>query len=196
MRIKICGITRPEDARCAEEAGADAIGVVVCSGDVSKRNVPLEQAKKIFQSVGPFTTTVAVSHTISDDELWKMIALNPDAIQISHPFTFDNDPGVKIIRVVGRGEPLPVDCDAIIVDDSHGTGKDFDRSYARDTVRTSGIPVILAGGLTPENVGAAIREARPYAVDVASGVELSPGIKDHKKIKAFIAACRTQEQIP
>lgn len=196
MRIKICGITQPEDARFAEEAGADAIGVVVCSGDVSRRNVPLEQAKKIFRAVGPFTTTVVVSHTTSEDELRKMIALSPDAIQISHPFTFDKDPGVKLIRVVGRGEPLPEDCDAIIVDDSHGTGRTFDHSYARDAVRTSGIPVILAGGLTPENVGVAIREVRPFAVDVASGVEISPGIKDHKKIKAFIAACRTEEQIP
>ncbi len=196
MRIKICGITRPEDARFAEEAGADAIGVVVCSGDVSKRNVPLEQAKKIFKAVGPFTTTVAVSHTTSEDELQKMIALNPDAIQISHPFTFDKDPGMKIIRVIGRGEPLPVDCDAIIVDDSHGTGRTFDHTYAKDAVRTAGIPVILAGGLTPENVGEAIRKVRPYAVDVASGVEVSPGIKDHKKIEAFIAACQMQEQIP
>ncbi|PKG32333.1 phosphoribosylanthranilate isomerase [Methanoregula sp.] len=196
MRIKICGIPRPEDARFAEDAGADAIGVVVCSGDVSRRNVPLEQAERIFKAVGPFITTVAVSHTTSGDELRKMIALRPDAIQISHPFTFDKDPGVKLIRVVGRGEPLTYDCDAIIVDDSHGTGRTFDHSYARDAVRTSGIPVILAGGLTPENVRDAIREVRPYAVDVASGVEVSPGIKDHKKIKAFIAACRTQEQIP
>jgi len=195
MRIKICGITRPEDARFAEEAGADAIGVVVCSGNVSRRNVPLEQAKRIFGAVGPFTTTVAVSHTTSEAELRKMIALYPDAIQISHPFTFDRDPGVKLIRVVGRGEPLPDDCDAIIVDDSHGTGRTFDRSYARDAIRTSKIPVILAGGLTPENVGAAIREVSPYAVDVASGVEVSPGIKDHTKVEAFIAACHKQEKI-
>ena len=190
MRIKICGITQPEDAHFAEEAGADAIGVVVCSGDVSRRNVPLEQAKKIFDAVGPFTTKVAVSHTTSEDELRKMIALRTDAIQISHPFRFDKDMGVKLIRVVGRGEPLPADCNALIVDDSHGTGRTFDRSYARDAVRASKIPVILAGGLTPENVGAAIHEVRPYAVDVASGVEISPGIKDHTKIEAFIAACR------
>jgi phosphoribosylanthranilate isomerase len=196
MRIKICGITRPEDARFAEEAGADAIGVVVCSGDVSKRNVSLEQAKTIFDAVGPFTTTVVVSHTSSEDELQRMIALHPDAIQVSHPFRFPDDPGVKIIRVVGRGDPLPVDCDAIIVDDSHGTGRTFDRSYAREAAKTSDIPVILAGGLTPENVGGAIHEVRPYAVDVASGVEIFSGIKDHTKIKAFIAACRWQEQIP
>ena len=93
MRVKICGITRPEDAEFAEEDGAHAIGVVVFSGGVSRRVVPVEQAREIFDSVGPFTTTVAVSHTNSLQDLEQMIALNPDAIQISHPFTFENDPG-------------------------------------------------------------------------------------------------------
>ncbi len=100
-----------------------------------------------------------------------MIALHPHAIQISHPFRFDEDTGVAVIRVIGRGDPLPEDCDAIIVDDSHGKGRDFDPSYARDAVKRSTVPVILAGGLTPENVSEAIRRVRPYAVDVASGVE-------------------------
>jgi phosphoribosylanthranilate isomerase len=120
-----------------------------------------------------------------------MIALHPHAIQISHPFTFEEDPGVRVIRVIGRGDPLPGDCNAVIVDDSHGKGRDFDPSYARDTVKRSTVPVILAGGLTPDNVGEAIRRVRPYAVDVASGVELSPGIKNPEKVKAFIAACRS-----
>jgi phosphoribosylanthranilate isomerase len=191
MRIKCCGITRPEDARFAEREGASAIGVVVFSGGASRRNVPPERAEEIFRAVGPFTTTVAVSHTTSEEDLHRMIALHPRAIQITHPFVFDEDPGVAVIRVVGRGDPLPVDCAAVIVDDSHGQGRAFDRSYARDAVRRSKIPVILAGGLDPGNVVSAIREVRPYAVDVASGIEVSPGIKDHEKIRAFIAACRS-----
>jgi phosphoribosylanthranilate isomerase len=190
MRIKICGITRPEDAIFAEQQGADAIGVVVFSGGVSRRVVGEEEAREIFKAVGPFTTTVAVSHTKSEAELRRMIALHPYAIQISHPFRFAEDPGVRVIRVIGRGDPLPGDCDAVIVDDSHGKGRDFDPSYARDTVKRSTVPVILAGGLTPDNVGEAIRRVRPYAVDVASGVELSPGLKNPEKVKAFIAACR------
>ena len=95
MRIKICGITRPEDARFAEHAGADAIGVVVFSGGVSRRVVPVERAREIFDSVGPFTTTVAVSHTKSRKDLEQMLALHPDAIQISHPFVF------RMIRASG-----------------------------------------------------------------------------------------------
>ena len=190
MRIKICGITRPEDARFAEEAGADAIGVVVFSEGVSRRVVPVERAREIFDSVGPFTTTVAVSHTKSKEVLGQMLALQPDAIQISHPFVFRDDPGVRVIRVIGLGDPLPEDCDAIIIDDSHGKGRQYDPSYARTAVQQSRVPVILAGGLTPEDVSMAIREVRPYAVDVASGVEVSPGIKDHGKIRAFIAASR------
>ena len=191
MHIKICGITRPEDARFAEIAGASAIGVVVFSGGVSKRVVDEEKAREIFRSIGPFTTKVAVSHTKSDDELQRIIALRPHAIQISHPFRFDEDPGVAVIRVIGRGDPLPEDCDAIIVDDSHGKGREYDLSYACDAVRRSKLPVILAGGLNPANVGEAIRNVHPYAVDVASGVEQSPGVKDTEKVKAFIAACRT-----
>ena len=190
MRIKICGITREMDARYAEQLGADAIGVVVFSE--SRRSVPAERARQIFEAAGPFTTTVAVSHTRSVEELARMIALHPTAIQISHPFVFRDDPGVRVIRVIGRGDPLPEDGDAIIVDDSHGTGKNYDPSYAREIVERSAIPVILAGGLTPENVGEAIRQARPYAVDVATGVEASPGIKDYEKMQAFIAACRRE----
>jgi phosphoribosylanthranilate isomerase len=191
MRVKICGITSPDDARFAEQAGADAIGVVVFSGGVSQRVVGERKAREIFDAVGPFVTTVAVSHTESEEELWRIIALRPRAIQISHPFRFDRDPGVAVIRVIGRGNPLPEDCDAVIVDDSHGKGRAFDVSYACETIRRSAVPVILAGGLTPANVGEAIRRVRPYAVDVASGVEVSPGIKDKEKVRAFIAACRS-----
>jgi phosphoribosylanthranilate isomerase len=190
MRVKICGITRPEDAQFAEEAGADAIGVVVFSSGVSRRAVSPEIAHEIFDAVGPFTTTVAVSHTNSYDDLERMITLNPDAIQISHPFKFRDEPPIRVIRVIGRGDPLPEDCDGIIIDDSHGKGRQFDPSYARNAVLQSRVPVILAGGLTPENVAEAILRIHPYAVDVASGVEDAPGIKNKEKVKAFIAACR------
>lgn len=188
MRVKICGITRPEDARFAEQMGADAIGVVLFSD--SRRCVSLERAAEIFASVGPFTTTVAVTHTTSRADLNRIFDLNPSAVQIFHPFVFEQKPAARIIRAVARGAPLPADCDAVIVDDSHGGGRPCDLGYARDLVKRSEKPVILAGGLTPENVTAAIREVQPYAADVATGVETSPGIKDPKKVRAFITACR------
>ena len=190
MRIKICGITKPEDARFAEKAGTDAIGVVVFSPQ-SARSVTPQQARKIFDAVGPFTTRVAVSHTNSHDDLEQILALHPDAIQLTHRFEFLKKPGPKLIRVIGRNDPLPTDCDAIIVDESHGSGRDFDRSQARDVVQRAKVPVILAGGLTPENVADAIRQVHPYAVDVASSIEKAPGSKDHSKIAAFIAAARS-----
>ena len=190
MRIKCCGITKPQDARFAESCGADAIGVVVFSPP-SARSVTPERAREIFDATGPFTTTVAVTHTASHENLEQILALRPDALQISYPFTFREKPCPKVIRVIGRNDPLPEDCDAIIVDESHGSGKAFDLSHARDIVLSSLVPVILAGGLTPENVADAIRQVHPYAVDVASGIESAPGSKDHSKIAAFIAAARS-----
>ncbi len=189
MRIKCCGITRPDDARYAEACGADAIGVVMFSPS-SKRSVSPERAQEIFDAVGPFATTVAVSHTRSPEDLEQILALHPDAIQISHPFVFREKQVAKVIRVIGRNDPLPADCDAVIVDESHGSGKEYDLSHARYAVQRSALPVILAGGLTPENVAEAIRQVHPYAVDVASGIETAPGIKDHTKIAAFITAAR------
>jgi phosphoribosylanthranilate isomerase len=190
MRIKCCGMIRPGDARFAEACGADAIGVVVFSPS-SVRSVTPERALEIFDSVGPFTTKVAVSHTTSRADLEQILALRPDVLQISCPFTFREKPGPKVIRVIGRNDPLPSNCDAIIVDESHGCGRAFDLTCARQAVMSSRVPVILAGGLTPENVADAIRQVRPYAVDVASGIETAPGIKDHAKIAAFIRAARS-----
>ena len=189
MRVKICGITRPEDARFAGNEGADAIGVVVCSPG-SKREVTLNRAKEIFRSVGPFVTTVAVTHTRSEEDLWEIFTIQPDAVQIFHPFKRTSLTEVRIIQAIGKGEPLPEDCDAIIIDESHGSGTAFDLAGAKNAVQHAKVPVILAGGLTPENVEAAIRQVRPYAVDVATGVEVSPGIKDPAKVRAFIAASR------
>jgi phosphoribosylanthranilate isomerase len=170
----------------AEEAGADAIGVVVFSGGVSKRVVTVELAREIFDSVGPFTSTVAVSHTQSRAEITRMLELHPSAIQISHPFSFHKDLGCRLIRVIGRGEQLPEDCDAIIIDDSHGQGRHYDPAYAREVVVRSKIPVILAGGLNPDNVEVSIADVRPYAVDVATGVETRPGVKDPDLVCRFI----------
>jgi phosphoribosylanthranilate isomerase len=188
MRVKICGITRVQDAVHAMEAGTDAIGVILFSD--SPRCISPERAGEIFGSVGPFVTTVAVTHTKSRKDLNRILALRPGAIQISHPFAFPRRPPARILRVVGPGTTLPADADALVVDQSMGTGTPYDPGFARELVRSSPVPVILAGGLTPENVAGAVRSVQPYAVDVASGVEVRPGIKDHARVSEFIRAAR------
>jgi phosphoribosylanthranilate isomerase len=188
MRVKICGITRPEDARMAADAGAHAVGVVLCSD--SARCVTPERAREVFAAAGPLVVRVAVTHTARKADLQEILSAGPDAIQISHPFEFPPERRFRVFRVLRRGDPPREDCDAVVIDDSHGQGRPFDPSYARNLIARSRVPVILAGGLTPENVGSAIRAINPYAVDVSSGVETSPGVKDHRLIRAFLRACR------
>lgn len=187
--MKICGITTVEDARCAEEAGADAIGVVVRTP--SPRDVGLDTAAEILAAVGPFISTVCVTHTASEEDLEEILALRPSAIQISHDFDLPEDRSVRVIRMLKPGDPLRADCDAVAVDESRGSGRRYDPVYAGYVVERSPVPVILSGGLTPANVREAIDTVKPYAVDVCSGVEIRPGIKDRERIRAFVRACRT-----
>ncbi len=186
--VKICGITRPEDARAAVEAGADAVGVVMASD--SPRSCTVEEAREVFAGVPPGILRVVVSHTDSVEGLSECLAANPDALQLSQPIAVPPSAGVAVIRVVAPGDPVPVDCAMVIVDGSHGRGRPYDPTYAREVAASSPVPVLLAGGLSPENVGAAIREIRPFGVDVASGVEAAPGVKDHARLRAFVRAAK------
>ncbi|WP_298666340.1 phosphoribosylanthranilate isomerase [uncultured Methanofollis sp.] len=187
VRVKICGVTRVEDAVVAEEAGADAVGVVMYSD--SPRSICPDEAEKIFAALGPFTARVVVTHTTSPDDLDRVIALHPAAVQVSHLHDVPRAAGVQVIRVV-EGVPLPPHADAYIVDRSCGTGRPFDPAAVRAVMRESRVPVVLAGGLDPRNVRAAVEAFHPYAVDVCSGVERVPGVKDPALIRAFVAAAR------
>jgi phosphoribosylanthranilate isomerase len=184
--VKICGITSPEDAALAEAAGADAIGVVVFSDSI--RSVTPEVAWEIFSSVGPFVTRVCVSTTESSDDLETILDMNPDAVQLSIPL--EERLPVRTICMVDTPGPLPAHADAIVVDASRGTGRLFDADFAERVARESPVPVILAGGLTPENVAGAIRRIKPYGVDVATGVEIAPGKKDENLVRAFVQQAR------
>lgn len=186
--MKICGISRVEDALYAESCGAWAIGVILCSD--SPREVSFETASKIFSSLSPSTLSVAVTHTEEPGDLEQIFALRPGAIQLYHPLSILPRHQVRIFRVARRNEPLPMKCDGIVIDDSHGTGRGYNRSFACEVAGRSALPVILAGGLTPENVQGAINLIHPYAVDVCSGVEHSPGVKDWKKIHTFLTLCQ------
>lgn len=186
--VKICGVTRPEDARAAVEAGADAIGVVMASD--SPRCCTVEQARAVFAAVPPGVLRVVVSHTGSAEGLADCLAAGPDALQLSRPIAVPASAGVAVIRVVAPGDPVPAGCAMVIVDASHGRGEPYDPAYARGVVAASPVPVLLAGGLSPGSVESAIREVRPFGVDVASGVEASPGVKDPDKVRAFVRAAR------
>jgi phosphoribosylanthranilate isomerase len=193
VRVKICGITRVEDALAAERCGADAVGVVLFSD--SPRRVAPGTARRIFAALGPCIARVAVTHTASHADLQEIMDLHPTAVQISHPFDQAAiGAGVKVLRVVGRDTREFLPCDAYVLDDSRGSATPYDPECARALTARSCTRIILAGGLTPENVGEAIRMVRPYAVDVASGVEVAPGIKDPARIGAFLRACREAER--
>jgi phosphoribosylanthranilate isomerase len=186
--VKVCGITSVRDAVAAVAAGADAIGVVLYSD--SPRSVPPERAAAIFAAAGPFVTAVAVTASGDAGDLDRILTAKPDAVQVPADAEVPGYAGVKVIRMLEPGDPLRSDCDAVVVDGSRGRGRTFDPVYARRCVEQSFVPVILAGGLTPENVREAIGLVRPYAVDVSSGVESSPGVKDHRRVREFIGACR------
>ena len=186
--VKICGITRPEDAWAAVEAGADAVGVVMASD--SPRSCTVEEARAVFAVVPPGVLRVVVSHTDSADGLAACLAAGPGAVQLSQPLAVPPSAGVAVIRVVGPGDPVPGDCAMVIVDGSHGRGRPYDPAYAREVATSAAVPVLLAGGLSPENVGAAVREVRPFGVDVATGVETAPGVKDHARVRAFVRAAK------
>jgi phosphoribosylanthranilate isomerase len=186
MRIKICGVTSPEDAVSAEEAGADAVGVVLFSE--SPRSVGPEQAGEIFDALGPFTTGVCVTATDDAEELDEILALSPSVVQVGADVSLPST-RTRVLRMVSPGETPAEPCDAVVIDASRGKGLPFSREFARQVIATSSLPVILAGGLSPENAATAAALG-PYGLDVASGVECRPGVKDPRLVRAFIRACR------
>lgn len=201
MRIKICGITRVEDALVAAEAGADAIGLVFYPP--SPRAVSVDQARRIIAALPPFVTTVGLFVNAGRDELNRILDAVPlDLLQ----FHGDESPAecegygrryLKALRVQPGDDVLAgmarypgaagILLDTFVAGVPGGTGETFD--WTRVPAR-SGRPLVLAGGLTAENVRVAIAQARPYAVDVSGGVECSKGIKDAQKVRAFIAAAK------
>jgi phosphoribosylanthranilate isomerase len=205
VRVKICGITRKEDLDAAVAAGADAVGFVVGVAS-SPRNIALEKAEKLIRQVPPFVKSVLVTVPRGIDDFEMYEKLNPDAIQI-HGENLHTAASVRLkipntllIGAVNAKLANALDVvskpakifDAVLLD-SFANGRYGGTGIVHDWELSKRVkqaihpkPLILAGGLTPENVAEAVRTVEPYAVDVSSGVERQPGIKDHKKISNFI----------
>ena len=199
-RVKICGITRLEDAQQAVDLGAAALGFNFYPP--SPRYVEPAAARAIVNQLPPFVTAVGVFAneadagrviSIAHDAGVTTVQLHgpgfPDLHELLSAFTLVVAVPVREgfkVEELGNLKPSAYLLDAFDPDRPGGTGKTFDWNAAREAKRYG--PIILAGGLTPENVGRAVRVVRPFAVDVASGVESAPGIKDPAKLRAFFAA--------
>ncbi len=201
VRSKICGITRVEDALAAAEAGADAIGLVFYPK--SPRAVSVQQARTIIAALPPFVTTVGLFVNASRCELGEILDAVPlDMLQFhgdERPADCEgyHRPYIKALRVKSGDDVVAqigpyasasgILLDTFVAGVPGGTGLAFDWSLVP---RNQGRPIILAGGLTPENVRGAIEQTQPYAVDVSGGVEARHGVKDADKIRAFMRAVK------
>lgn len=199
-RIKICGLTREQDAQAAVAAGADALGFVFYP--LSPRYLDIETAAALVRKVPPFVTRVGLFVNPDPQVLADTLAAVPlDVIQYQgdEPPEFCEGfgrPYVKVARMrpgidlveFARSYPsargLLLDA---YVESYGGAGQMFDWSLVPKDLP---LPVVVAGGLTAANVGSAVRQLRPWGVDVSSGVEVAKGIKDAEKINAFVAAVR------
>jgi phosphoribosylanthranilate isomerase len=196
-RLKICGITNETDAIMVSELGADAIGFVFVE---SKRKINPEKAKKIIKILPPFITTVGIFMNMELDEVKKTTEYAfLDAVQlhgnespeycekvnrkvIKGILVTENDTKETLIEKM-QGYSVS----AFILDPGKGSGKTFNWDIAREIEK----PLIIAGGLTPENVKQVIRDLHPYGVDVSTGVEKDYGKKDREKVKRFIEEVRS-----
>jgi phosphoribosylanthranilate isomerase len=199
--VKICGITSPEDAVAAAQAGADALGFVFY--DKSSRHVSVEAAAAAIRVVPPHIVKVGVFVNPDEDLVLHAIAeCDLNLLQFHGEETPDfcvqfGLMSMKAFRVrdaqsLSALSTYPTDAwllDAYSPAQHGGTGERFDWDLAKEAGKL-GRPIFLAGGLTPDNVGAAVEQAQPYGVDVSSGVEAAPGRKDHAKVASFIRAAK------
>lgn len=199
-RVKICGITCLEDLDVVVSAGADAVGLIVDVPVETPREIPQAEAVELARAAPPFVTTVLVTMPDTPESTVELASqVQPDIVQIHGDVT----PGDlaylsakihgDVIKAVSPDDATQYDtiADALLVDSldatgAGGTGETHDWERTRALVDELSSPVIVAGGLTSENVGEAIEAVDPFAVDVASGVESEPGRKDPDAVARFV----------
>ncbi len=199
--IKICGITSRDDAQMAAEAGASAIGLMFY--DKSSRAVGVDQAAGIVAGLSPWVGRVGVFVNPPADLVWQAIHAAQLTVLQFHGEESPEFCGqfglmtMKAFRVKDESSlehlaDYPTDAwllDAYSAAAHGGTGEKFNWDLAI-AAKNRGRPIVLAGGLTPENIGAAIAQVQPFGVDVSSGVEMSPGRKDREKVRKFVAEAK------
>jgi phosphoribosylanthranilate isomerase len=200
MRVKICGITNVHDALAAADYGADAVGFVLYKS--SPRCIDLRSVKNIIAQLPPFVTTVGVFADADEKEILSTVedgGLDVIQLQGDEPADLCRRLGGRVIKAIrirdksSLNRMIPYKVRAFVLDTYRegqlgGTGETFDWSLAVEAKKFG--KIILAGGLTPENIGRAIEQVRPYGVDVSSGVEERIGKKDHSKLKRFIETAK------
>ncbi len=202
-KVKICGITRLDDALYAVEAGASAIGFILVRN--SPRYISPDKIRSIVREFPPFITPVGVFTDVTRSEALATVAKSGiRAIQLHgekelEEFRDFPVPVYRVFRVSPEFNPGVLHrykgttfmLDTFIDGVAGGTGRTFDWNVAVEARKYGRL--ILSGGITPDNVGDAIRRVAPYAIDTSSGVEVSPGVKDHEKIRRLFDEVRKAE---
>lgn len=208
-RVKICGVTTDGDRDAAIRAGADAVGFIADVPVETPRELAPETAAELVDGVAPFVTSVLVTMPGSvRDAVTLQERVAADVVQVHgtlDPPAVDalgarlDAPVLAAVEATdGDIEAYAAGADGLLVDSAGregggGTGETHDWRRTREYVRTMDVPIVLAGGLTPDNVARAVRTVQPFGVDVASGVEREGGRKDHEALAAFVAAARNPE---
>ena len=198
VKVKLCGFTREEDIKKAVELDADYIGIVLYPK--SPRYVSWDRVGRLIECSGK-AKTVAVMVNPSQEDVMKALDMGFDLIQLhgEESFSFAKDVGIhRILKAFRTCKGVQIQQDwkmahGILLDACTpvygGSGQSADWEFAKILVE-DGFRIFLAGGLRPDNVAQAITKVKPYAVDVSSGIEISPGIKDHKKMEEFMHAVK------
>ncbi|WP_436930525.1 phosphoribosylanthranilate isomerase [Halosimplex halobium] len=211
-RVKVCGVTRESDRKAVVAAGADAVGVICDVPVDTPREVDADTAADLLAGVPPLVTGVLVTMPTTVEEAVALVeATEPDAVQV-HGGLSPGELGALgrrlsqdlVVAVDAESDDIrdyAESADALLVDSvdaagGGGTGETHDWDRTREVVADLNVPVVLAGGLTPDNVAEAVETVRPFGVDVATGVERVEdgtrvgGEKDHEAVRSFVAAAR------
>lgn len=214
MKVKVCGIKTPQDALMCVHYGADAVGLLVGQSHASNDFITKEQARKIVECLPPFCSSVLVTHLENADEIISLtkfignttIQLHSPIIETEVEKIHESLPWVKLVRLVhvATDGTITTDYSAFQYTDAYlldsfnlvtnqvgGTGLTHDWNTSAKIVRMVDKPVILAGGLNPENIAEAIKTVAPWGVDINSGLKNSEGFKDEQKVKRFITAAKS-----